>query len=196
MENDPVFKHFTKYADISLAEFNDFLKFGITRYIKKNAYLLEQGKEKSNVYFVKSGCLVTYHEDNYQFNHVLQFSMDTWWTGDLESATRNDSFSNYTIKALADCVIIDFAYTDLEHLIEEMPKFQKYFRYLFQNALSSQQRRIVENISLTAEERYESFLKIYPKSELIIPQKYIASYVGITPEFMSKMKAKIYAKAY
>ncbi len=191
MDNLEILKHLRKTAEISDAEFETFLYYAELKIVKKNTILIEQGKDISHIYFIKSGCLATYFEDQNKFNHVVLFGVDSWWTTDLQSATYRIP-SIYTIKALADSAVLQFSYSALEALIEEAPNFQKYFRYLFQFALASQQRRIIDNISLSAEQRYESFLKIYPKSELIIPQKYVASYLGITPEFLSKMKAKLY----
>jgi CRP-like cAMP-binding protein len=192
MDNIEILKHFRKTADIQDEEFEKFLLFSKLRVVKKNTILIEQGKDISSIFFIKSGWLVTYFEDKNKFNHVIHFGTDTWWTGDFQSATYKNP-SIYTIKALADSAILEFSIEALETLIEDAPNFQKYFRYLFQFALASQQKRNIDNISLSAEQRYESFLKIYPKSELIIPQKFIASYLGITPEFLSKMKSKMYA---
>ncbi len=186
-----ILEHLRKTIPITQLEFQKFLSYGVLRVIKRNSYVLEQGKEVSGIYFIKSGCLVTYFEDKNKFNHVVQFGMDNWWASDIQSAAYN-SPSNYTIKALSDTAILHFSYNSLENLISESSSFMNYFRYLFQNALITHQRRIIDNISLPAEQRYESFLKIYPKSELVIPQKYVASYLGITPEFLSKIKARLY----
>jgi CRP-like cAMP-binding protein len=193
MELDNVYKHFENEAGISQAEFESFLNYSNRLIFKKNSYIVEQNLSKSNFYFIISGCLVTYFEDNNKFTHVVQFGMNYWWAGDIESVTKNKP-SNYTIKALTDSVILSFTYQALEKIIFEMPIFQNYFRFLYQNTIIYSQKRIIQSISLTAEQRYEAFLKLFPKSELIIPQKYVASYLGITPEFFSKLKAKMYSK--
>lgn len=193
MDNATIINRIRKLSEITDDDFKKFISLAELKIIKKNSNLVEQDTDISCMYFVKSGCFITYFEDKTRYKHVVQFAVDGWWIGDLQSASKLIP-SIYTIKALADSAVLKFHYIDLENLIEEIPAFQKYFRYLFQNALAAGQRRIVENISLSAELRYESFLKLYPKAELIIPQKFVASYLGITPEFFSKMKAKKYAK--
>ena len=132
---------------------------------------------------------MTYYEDKNADPHVLQFAQKLWWTGDLE-AFRSLGPSFYSIKAITNSSIMAISYPEFEELCLSYPVFERFFRIIFQNSLVSHQKRIMRNISSTAEERYEAFIKNYPRLELTVPQKYIASYLGITPEFLSKLRSR------
>lgn len=139
---------------------------------------------------VTKGCLVNYYEDENGFQHVLQFATPMWWTADLHSLIHGTP-SDYTIKALMDTEVLKLSRDKLDLLYREVPTFERYFRIIFQNALIAHQRRIIQNIAFPAEERYRQFRKTYPDLEQLVPQKYIASYLGITPEFLSKIRRRL-----
>jgi CRP-like cAMP-binding protein len=133
---------------------------------------------------------MTYFKDRNDHIHAIQFGQEMWWTGDLD-AIFNEHSSSYSVKAVAPADVYLLTKEDFDDINQEHPAFERYFRILFQNALISHQKRIIRNISFTAEEKYLEFVKIHPRLELIVPQKYIASYMGITPEFLSKLKRKL-----
>ena len=132
---------------------------------------------------------MTYYEDANADPHVLQFGQKNWWTGDLEAFT-NGGESFYTIKAILPSEVLELSYDSFVGLCAAHPVFDRFFRIIFQNSLISHQKRIMRNISSSAEERYDAFTDNFPKLELTVPQKYIASYLGITPEFLSKMRSR------
>ena len=138
---------------------------------------------------ILSGCLMTYYEDASADPHVLQFGQKYWWTGDLEAFT-NGGGSFYSIKAILPSEVLQLSNEAFIGLCAAHPVYERFFRIIFQNSLISHQKRIMRNISSTAEERYDAFVHTFPKMELTVPQKYIASYLGITPEFLSKMRSK------
>lgn len=191
MDDNSIFKHFNSVSKISVEDFKRFLELSELKYIKKNSKILVQGKDQSKLYFIKSGYLMTYHVTESKLTHVIQFGQDGWWTGDLENI-KEGNYSNCTIKAMSDAAILVFSYENFEKLLADCPNFEKYFRILFQNALKSLQKRFLQNISLPAEKRYEEMIKKHPKSELFFPQKYVAYFLGITPEFLSKIKSRLY----
>jgi CRP-like cAMP-binding protein len=115
--------------------------------------------------------------------------MAGWWTGDLHSFTEQVP-SIYSTRALADSEVLYLPKADMDRLLAEVPKFERFFRILFQNSLVTHQQRIIQNFSANAEERYENFRKKYPSLEQYVPLKYIASYLGFTPEFLSKIRRK------
>jgi CRP-like cAMP-binding protein len=116
--------------------------------------------------------------------------MASWWTGDLDSFSKHTK-SCYTVRAIVDSEVLLLTVPAFESLLERVPKLEKYFRILFQNSIVSHGRRITEMNSYTAEERYESFRQRYPMLEQFVPQKYIASYLGVTPEFLSKVRRRL-----
>ena len=153
--------------------------------------LIEKAGEVSKYFIhVKSGCLMSYYTDKEGNDHVMQFSMAGWWTGDLNSFTKKVP-SAYTTRALADSEVLLMEVKNLDQLLERFPVFEKYFRILFQNSLITHQNRIAQNISSTAEERYVAFQRKYPSLEQYVPLKYVASYLGITPEFLSKIRRRM-----
>ena len=191
MDDNSIFNHINTVSKISVEDFKRFIELSELKYIKKNSKILVQGKDSSKLYFIKSGYLMTYHVTESKLTHVIQFGSDGWWTGDLENI-KEGNYSNCTIKAMTDAAILVFSYENFEKLLADSPNFEKYFRILFQNALKSLQKRFLQNISLPAEKRYEELIKKHPKSELYFPQKYVAYFLGITPEFLSKIKSRLY----
>ena len=157
--------------------------------IKQGEYLEKVGTITQDFIHVESGCLMSYYTNKKGDDHVLQFSSAGWWTGDLQSFTKNQP-AIYSTRALTDSSVFYLHKTDMDQLFDRYPKFERYFRILFQNALITQLDRIIQNNSDTAEDRYERFREKYPSLEQYVPLKYIASYLGITPEFLSKIRRR------
>ncbi len=118
------------------------------------------------------------------------FAIEDWWTGDLYSFPTQKP-SNHFIDALEDTEILQISKPNLDKLFEQVPKFERFYRILFQNALIAQHERINQNLSFTAEQRYLHFIKKYPEVEQRISQKHVATFLGITPEFLSMLRKKI-----
>lgn len=160
----------------------------------KQHELIEHAGEVTHYFInVNEGCLMTYFTDSQANDHVLQFATPGWWTGDLHSYTTK-SPSIYSTKALTDSSVLLLPKTQRDTLLERYPKFEKYFRIILENSLINHQQRIMNNFSTTAEGRYQLFLEKYPTLEQFVPQKHIASYLGITPEFLSKIRRKLMDK--
>lgn len=143
-------------------------------------------------YFVHvvSGCLMSYFTDKEGVDHVMQFAQAGWWTGDLNSYVHQTP-TTYTTRALSDSELLLLPQASMNLLLEKYPKFERYFRILFQNSMIAHQNRLVQNLSFTAEERYLAFQKKFAALEQFVPQKHIASYLGMTPEFLSKIRRKL-----
>ncbi len=157
--------------------------------VNQGDYLEKVGVITQNFIHVASGCLMSYYTDKDGDDHVIQFATTGWWTGDLQSFTKQQP-AIYSTRALTDSSVYYLLKTDMDQLLERHPKFERYFRILFQNSLITHQDRIVQNFSDTAEDRYEQFRQKYPSLEQYVPLKYIASYLGITPEFLSKIRRR------
>lgn len=191
LTSEEIIDHLRKKVKVSDADAALFLKYaGEPQYFKKNEYLVKEHDEQIYFYLINEGCLMSYFLDNDNNKHVMQFGREMWWTGDLEAFFKGEP-NQYNIKAMVASKVYCFSYENLEQLLLEAPCFERYFRILFQNALVSGQKRIIRNIANTAEERYIAFKETFPKLELIVPQKYIASFLGITPEFLSKIRKRI-----
>jgi CRP-like cAMP-binding protein len=156
----------------------------VARPCKRNEVIAQSGKSSRYMVLVVSGYVMTYYTDNEGIDHVVQFAGSGWWTGDQNSPAL------YSTRALSDGEIILLPKAAQDVLMERHIKFERYFRHVFQHALMRMQARFTESHS-TAEERYLSFRARYAAIEQHVPQKYIASYLGITPEFLSKIRKKL-----
>ncbi len=193
MDKEEIANALQEKVKLSAADLKFFFEIAELKQYSKNEHLVRTGDENVVFVLIKKGCLMTYFKDRQDHLHAIQFGQEMWWTGDLD-AFFNQQVSKYGIKALTDVEVYLLNRDNFELINNRSPAFESYFRILFQNALISHQKRIIRNISYTAEEKYLEFVDLHPRLELIVPQKYIASYMGITPEFLSKLKRKL-AKA-
>lgn len=184
---------FAKHVALSEEESNFLLSVIVPQRIKQGEVVESAGEVTRYFIYVGSGCLLSYYTDKQGNEHVIQFAMAGWWTGDIHSYTKGLP-SIFTTKALTDSEVWLIPKASLDLLLEKYPKFERYFRIIFQNSLVTHQSRLMQSYSATAEERYLSFREKYPTLEQYIPQKYIASYLGMTPEFLSKIRRKLMEK--
>jgi len=179
----------TRYIDLTKEEKDFFSSLLILRPLRQGEFIEKSGEPTRNFINVNTGCVMTYFTDKDGQDHVIQFATAGWWTGDLHSFTKQIP-SVYSTRALADSEVLLLPRASMDVLLNTNPKFEKYFRIIFQNSLVTHQHRIIQNFSASAEERYQTFKEKYPPLEQFVPQKYIASYLGITPEFLSKIRRK------
>lgn len=158
---------------------------------KKGALLLEAGQVCKQQFFITQGCTRTYYIDAKAEEHIIQFGVENWWTADLHSFI-NHVPADYQIQALEKTTVLILERDILHELYTRIPALDRLFRIIIQNAYVAAQQRIVASISQTAEERYSAFLQKYPGLSQRVPQYMIASYIGVTPEFFSKMKKEYY----
>jgi len=189
MDYQPILTAIKRHLELSAEEEQFFISILIPLKLKQGEFVERTGEITHHLIHVVSGCLMTYYTDKEGNDQVIQFSTAGWWTGDLHSIT-GEVPSIYSSRALADSELFLLPGLRLEELVQRFPRFERYFRIMFQNSLVTHQNRIIEAFSLTAEERYEKFRKRYPQLEQFVPLKYIASYLGITPEFLSKIRRK------
>ncbi len=161
--------------------------------IKRKQFLFREGDVHKHAVFVTSGCLRSYSIDKNGFEHILQFAPPGWWIGDMQSMIKQEPGMLY-IDAVDDTEIILIQKTDLQDIYAAIPKMERFFRILAENALATYQHRLIDNLSLPAIERYQNFCRQYPSLTEILPQKQVAAYIGVTPEFLSKMLGKAAAK--
>jgi CRP-like cAMP-binding protein len=180
--------HIKTYVSLSEDEILALNSLVQYRKIKKNQYLLHEGGIAAMSSYISSGCLRTYITDNRGTEHILGFSTPGWWTGNLENFY-NDKPSQLNIQAILDTEILFFTKETKEKLFLSGAAFERYFRILTERSLIDFQARTLEILSLSAEERYWNFYNKYPDLMLKLPQKYVAGYIGVTPEFLSKMKS-------
>lgn len=157
--------------------------------IPRKKFLHQAGELASYAAFVVEGCLRSYTVDRDGFEHILQFAPENWWISDMYSMVKNKP-SELNIDALLDSKVLLLSRSCQLSIFDRIPKLERYFRILSENALAASNQRTINYLSLTAKMRYEKFCELYPSLIHTIPQKSIASYIGITPEFLSKLRAE------
>ena len=143
--------------------------------------------------FVNSGCLREYKIDNKGVEHILQFAIEDWWVSDLNSFLTGLPAS-YNIDALQDSDVLLLEKSAREELLKNCPKMERFFRLLIEANHVASQQRIVDSLSASAEERYLKFIKTYPQLLEQLPQNQIASYLGITPQSLSRIRKELTQK--
>lgn len=184
---DLILKNIDRFIMLDPEEEKYFTSLLRVKRLKKKQYLLQEGDVSRYEYFVNKGCLRTYSINEKGQEHIIQFAIEDWWMGDMYSFLTQTP-ARYTIDALEDAELFCLDKPSLEELYIKVPKFEKFFRHLLQNAFIAVQRRIIESMSLTADERYCRFIENYPLMEQRLPLKQIASYLGITPESLSRIR--------
>ncbi len=188
-------QHVSRRINLDKEEEKLFISLLQHQKLRKKQFLCKEGEVCKYSGYVLKGCLRTYELDEQGNEHVLQFSIEDWWVGDLYSFF-TETPSRYYVDALepTELALIDLASQEL--MYEKIPKFERYFRILIQNAFIASQRRVISAISKPAEERYLEFHQRYPTLEQRIPQHQIASYLGITPESLSRIRKQLSNRKY
>ena len=181
--------NFAKHISLTKTEekfISSLLEYKI---IKAKDFLVHQGEVSKYSAFVLNGCLRGYTIDSEGTEHVLSFAPKDWWIADMYSLLSQKPGS-LNIEAMVDTEVALISKTNQEKMYEKVPKLERFFRIIIEKSLVAYQQRLNDNLSLTAEERYLKFCKVYPQLINEIPQKQIAAYIGVTPEFLSKLRAK------
>lgn len=160
---------------------------------KAKTVLLNAGEICQNSYFLNSGVVRSFTINDNIVEHVLSFACSGWWISDMYSLLSQKP-GNLFIQVIEDAEVMVLSKENQDLLYEEIPKLERFFRILTENSLIANQERLMDNLSLTAEERFEKFCKKHNDLIQKVPQKQIASYLGVTPEFFSKMKSKMLRK--
>lgn len=170
-------------------EFSLIQSLGTLKKLQKKQFLLHEGMVWKYNAFVCKGCLRTYRIDDKGNEHILQFSIENWWAGDRESLiTGHPAQSN--IEALEDSVVLLFTQEQFLTICKEIPNFNAMIINILEKSFIAAQNRIHASISYTTEEKYQSFLNSYPNIANRIPQHMIASYLGVTPETLSRLRTQ------
>lgn len=162
----------------------------IPKKLRKRQYILQQDDICKNLIFVENGLLRSYNLDDKGNEHILQFAPEGWWIADVYSFFTGEN-SNYNIDAIEDSELLLITNSALEQLYERVPKFERYFRILTQNNMIAMQKRLMSELSSTAEDKYLKLIAAYPNIVARVPQHMIASYLGLTPESLSRIRKRI-----
>lgn len=188
-----ILDNISKHVTLTPEEQAFFLSKTETKHYKAKTILQHAGQVCKEGYFVNSGLLRSFNINDNIVEHVMSFACEGWWISDMYSLLSQKPGTLF-IEVLEDAEVVVLTKENQEQLYLEIPKLERFFRILTENSLVSNQERLMDNLSLTAEERFEKFCSKYPTLIQKVPQKQIASYIGVTPEFFSKMKSRLLRK--
>jgi CRP-like cAMP-binding protein len=178
-----------RHIDPTADEESYFLSLLQTTQVKKRRFLLQEGDVCRHSAFVVNGCMRSYTVDDNGFEHILQFAPEGWWIADMYSFISGRPGQLY-IDALEHSELLLLSKSHQEKLYHDVPKFERFFRIIVENSLVAGRQRILDNMSLSATQRYDQFCQQYPTLIHRLPQKQIAAYIGVTPEFLSKLRGE------
>ena len=188
-----ILENINKIVKLSPQEELLFLSKTEIKTYRAKTIIVNAGEISQYSYFVNSGLLRSFNINDTIVEHVLSFACEGWWIGDMYSLISQKP-GNLFIEILEDAEVVLLSRENQNELFTQIPKLERFFRILTENSLVAHQERLMDNLSLTAEERFDKFCKRYPTLIQRVPQKQIASYIGVTPEFFSKMKSRLLKK--
>ncbi|MCK7555642.1 Crp/Fnr family transcriptional regulator [Chitinophaga sedimenti] len=176
----------THFSEVELAEF--FTAFRQVR-VKKRQFIVQPEFVPKHRFYVVQGCLRAYVIGDEGQEHTIQFAIDDWWITDYNSYIYQQPASMF-IMALEDSIVLQIDYETEQRLKQQCHAYETYFRILAETTAAHMARRVITNLTKTAEQRYEMFLERYPDVAAKVPQYALASYLGMTTEYLSKLRHK------
>ncbi len=190
---DQIDKYVARCIHLNEAESEFFHSVLQPKNLKKKTFLLHENEVCQFETYIIKGCIRTFYVNENGFEVNLQFAIEDWWVGDVASFSEGKP-SRMFIQTMEDCEVLMIGREQKEALFQRVPKFERLFRLIIQRNLAALQNRFFSTVSQPAEVRYLEFLEKYPTIPQRIPQHYIASFLGISPEFLSKIRAKLNRK--
>ena len=188
-----LFQHIEEKVRLNSIDKESIESFFIKKTLRKRQYLLQQGDVCRYMAFVAKGLLRTYNVDEKGNEHMSVFGLEGWWLSDINSFLSGEP-SLFNIDAIEESELLLISKDDYEKLTLSVPIMDRYFRILYQNSLVTKERRLMSSITHTAEEKYLLLLQSSPEINERIPQHLIASYLGIAPETLSRIRKNLIIK--
>ena len=190
MKITPLIDYISQHVELTQEEIELLTEHVSYRKYLKGQFVVQQGDICKYESFVVKGCLKTFHIDHQGQEHIVMFAIENWWAADLGSFITQTP-ADYNVQCIEPTEVIQFSYQNLQKLYHLIPKLERFFRIIIQRAFVASQKRIIRNFSLPAKKRYLTFREQYPTIEQRVPQYMIASYLGITKEFLSKIRSQM-----
>jgi len=188
-----ILENIAKHISLDEEEAVCFLSMLQQKRVSRKELLLKEGQSCKYINFVESGILRAFYLDKAGKESTIMFAVGDWWITDMYCFVGQRP-AMLNIEAVEDSCVLQLSKEHLDELFVKVPKFERFFRIILQNAYIREQLRVIENLSLSTEERYNNFLARYPRVVELVTQKQIASYLGITPEFLSMIRAGLRKK--
>ncbi len=186
---ETLIKNLGKYVDLTEVEIGVIERLFSFKKFRKKQYILQEGDITRYETFIVKGVTRTYEVDEKGQEHVLQFGLEDWWVGDLNSFL-SETPTKYNIDCIEETEVLQITKENLEILYQEVPKMERHFRIMIQNAFMASNKRVSSALAKSASEQYEEFIAKYPQIEQRVPNHQIASYLGITPQSLSRIRSQ------
>jgi CRP-like cAMP-binding protein len=181
--------HIRKFVSLNKTEEEILLSRVEYKVVNNKGFILKSGSICDSTYFVAKGCFRMYVQTDNGHEQIVQFGIEDWWITDYTSFDRK-SPSDFSIQALEHSAVVEIPKKHQDELFQKIPQLERYFRIILQRAYAATLLRIHYIFSFSGEERYRHFSQSFPEFIQRIPQYILASYLGFTPEFLSKIRAK------
>ena len=185
---EPLIRNLSRFVILGNDDIQIIQSLFTKKKFRKRHYILQEGDVSRWETYVVTGLSRTYEVDEKGLEHVIQFGPEDWWVGDLFSFL-TETPTKFNVDCLEDTEVLQIAKADLELLYQKVPAVERYFRIIVQNAYIASVNRISSSLQKTAEERYHEFIARYPQIEQRVPNHQIASYLGITPQSLSRIRS-------
>lgn len=189
MDNHPLVKHISSLVNLTEEEATFLLSKTTERTYRKGQYIVQKGDVCTSTNFIIKGAVKKFYVDKTGKEHVVMLGIENWWASDLSSFITQQP-ADFDIECLEPTTIIRFSVNNYEQLVTGIPQMEKYFRKTVEQAYVATQNRLIQTWSLSAKERYVNFCQKYPEHTKRFPQYLIASYLGMSKEFLSKIRSQ------
>ncbi|WP_025742216.1 Crp/Fnr family transcriptional regulator [Aquimarina pacifica] len=189
-----ILNNIRRYVSLNEEDEKQFISIIKTSKIKRRQFIVQPNFICLHQTYVHSGAFRSYFVSDQGAEHTIQFAIEDWFISDFNSYIHQTPASLF-VEALEDSIVQQIAYEDVEKLCAINPKFERFFRLVAQKSFAFSQRRVLSNLGQSAEERYVEFKKSYPSIVHRVPQYTLASYLGMSPEFLSKIRKRLAAKS-
>src|SRR5476651_2404078 len=193
-EFSPVIECVSRYVALTDDEINHFVTFLKITKVKRRQFIVQPGFVCRNKSYVVKGAFRAYLVDNEGKEHTLAFAIEDWWISDYSSLIYQEPATLF-VEALEDSVLIQVNYDDEQTFLKEIPKLEKFERIITQRSLAFQQKRLLSTFTKTAEQRYDEFISKYAAVAQRVPQYALASYLGFSTEYLSKIRNRKASKS-
>lgn len=187
MEYDPILEYISRYVELTVEEVRQLTTFFKIKKVKKRQFIVQPGFVCRHKSYVVKGAFRAYLLDNNGKEHTLAFAIEDWWISDYSSLIYQEPATLF-VEALEDSILIQIDFKDEQTFLKEIPKMEKFERIITQRSLAFQQKRLLSNFTKTAEERYDEFMSKYSAIANRVPQYALASYLGFSTEYLSKIR--------
>lgn len=191
---EDILNNIKRYIALDEADEKQFASIVKTTRVKRRQFIVQPNFVCTHQSYVVKGAFRSYFVNDSGVEHTIQFAIEDWFISDFNSYVTQCPASLF-VEALEDSVINQITHQDVESLCDTNPKFERFFRLVAQKSFVFSQKRVLSNLGKTAEERYVEFFNLYPSIVQRVPQYALASYLGMSPEFLSKIRKRLASKS-